>query len=63
MIARLWHGWTRPENADKYHNLLQSRILPEIHRINGYKGTWLMRRDSGAEVEFVTVTFWESREP
>lgn len=60
MIARLWHGWTRPENADKYHNLLQSRILPEIHRINGYKGAWLMRRESGPEVEFITLTFWES---
>ena len=60
MIARLWHGWTRPENADKYHNLLQSRILPEIHRVNGYKGAWLMRHDVGTEVEFITVTFWES---
>ena len=60
MIARLWHGWTLPENADKYHNLLQSRILPEIHRVNGYKGAWLMRRDSGPEVEFITVTLWES---
>ena len=60
MIARLWHGWTRPENADKYHNLLQSRVLPEIHCVSGYKGAWLMRRDAGAEVEFITLTLWES---
>jgi heme-degrading monooxygenase HmoA len=62
MIARLWHGWTKPENADKYHNLLQSRILPEIHRVNGYQGAWLLRRESGAEVEFITLTLWETWE-
>jgi len=22
MIARLWHGWTTPENADTYENKL-----------------------------------------
>jgi heme-degrading monooxygenase HmoA len=60
MIARLWHGWTKPENADKYHNFLQSRILPGIHRIPGYQGAWLLRRNSGSEVEFITLTLWDS---
>ncbi len=60
MIARLWHGWTRPENAEKYQNLLQSHILPGIHRVTGYNGAWLMRRDVGNEVEFITVTLWQN---
>ena len=62
MIARLWHGWTKPENADAYENLLRTTILPGIHRVKGYKGAWLMRRDKGSEVEFIILTFWESWE-
>ena len=60
MIARLWHGWTTPANADSYEKLLRSEILPGIHRIKGYQGAYLLRRDSGAEVEFVTLTFFDS---
>lgn len=62
MIARLWHGWTKPDNADAYENLLRIKILPGIHRVKGYKGAWLMRRDAGNETEFITLTYWESWE-
>lgn len=60
MIARLWHGWTSPGNADGYERLVRDTILPGIHRVKGYQGAWLLRRDAGAEVEFVTLTLWES---
>ena len=60
MIARLWHGWTKPENADEYESLLRTSILPGIHRVSGYNGAWLMRRRVGPEVEFITLTFWDS---
>jgi heme-degrading monooxygenase HmoA len=62
MIARLWHGWTKPENADAYENLLRTKILPGIHRVKGYGGAWLMRREDGVEVEFITLTLWDSWE-
>ncbi len=36
-------------------------ILSGIHRILGYIGAHLLRRDSGNdEVEFVTITTWDS---
>ena len=60
MIARLWHGWTTREKADEYGELLRSRILPGIHRVRGYKGSYLLRKDGEDEVEFVTLTFFES---
>src|SRR5437762_2461402 len=44
MIARIWHGWTSPGNADAYQQLLQTKILPGIHRVAGYKGAHLLRR-------------------
>ena len=30
MIARVWHGWTSPENADRYEALIRSTIFPGI---------------------------------
>ena len=60
MITRIWHGWTSPANADTYEQLLKSEVLPGIHRIPGYRGAHLLRRDSGTEVEFVTLTYFEN---
>ena len=34
MIARVWHGWTTPENADTYEALLKSEIFPGIFAKN-----------------------------
>lgn len=60
MIGRLWHGWTSRPDADAYETLLQTKILPRIHRVSGYKGAYLLRRDVEDGVEFVTLTFFES---
>jgi antibiotic biosynthesis monooxygenase (ABM) superfamily enzyme len=60
MISRVWHGWTKPENADAYEALLLNTIFPWIERVDGYRGAFLLRRDAGAEVEFVTITRFDS---
>jgi len=60
MIGRLWHGWTTHENADAYEELLQTKVLPEIHRVEGYEGAYLLRRDVEDGVEFITLTFFET---
>lgn len=61
MIARIWHGWTEPENADAYEELLLSEILPGIGEIEGFAGFELLRgEEANGEVPFVTVTFFES---
>jgi heme-degrading monooxygenase HmoA len=62
MITRLWHGYTTPANAAAYETLLRSEILPGIHRISGYRGAHLLRRDLGSEIEFVTLTYFTSLE-
>jgi heme-degrading monooxygenase HmoA len=56
MISRVWHGWTAREDADSYEGMLRAEILPGIGRVRGYRGAYLLRRDVGDEVEFVTVT-------
>lgn len=60
MIARLWHGWAREENALAYEELLRTEVLPGIHRIQGYAGAYVLRSQADDLVEFVTVTLWES---
>jgi heme-degrading monooxygenase HmoA len=62
MIARVWHGWTTPENADAYESLLKGEIFPGIQsrRISGFRGIHLFRRELGEEVEFMTLMWFES---
>lgn len=64
MIGRIWHGWTVPENADAYEALLRSEIFVHIQarQIAGYRGINLFRRPAGAEVEFITIMWFDSLE-
>jgi heme-degrading monooxygenase HmoA len=62
MIARIWHGWTSPANADAYEDLLKQEIFLGIQQrnIQGYKGIELLRRNVGQEVEFITIMWFDS---
>ena len=60
MIARVWHGYTKPEHADSYESMLKPELLPGVSKLKGYKGSYLLRRNAGAEVEFITIMLWES---
>jgi len=62
VIARLWHGWTAPENADAYEEFLRTKMFPSIHRVPGYLGAELLRRQDGDEIAFVTITRFDSLE-
>jgi len=62
MIERIWHGWTDPDDADAYEQLLQTEILPGFadQNIDGYRGVRVLRRSHREEVEFVTIMRFES---
>jgi heme-degrading monooxygenase HmoA len=62
MIARVWHGYTKPENADAYEGMLKPELLPGISTKKGYIGSYLLRRDIGGETEFITIMLWDSIE-
>ncbi|WP_424627979.1 antibiotic biosynthesis monooxygenase family protein [Bradyrhizobium sp. SYSU BS000235] len=64
MIARIWHGWTTPANADAYERLLRTEIFPGIlaRKIEGFRDIQLLRRDDGGEVEFITIMNFDSLE-
>lgn len=62
MIARIWHGYTKPEDADAYEAMLKPEMLPGIGKVPGYRGGYVLRRLLEGEVEFVTIMIWESVE-
>jgi heme-degrading monooxygenase HmoA len=64
MVFRIWHGWTKLENADTYESLLKKEIFPAIasKKISGYRGIHLLRRKLSNEVEFVTIMQFDSLE-
>ena len=61
MVARVWHGYcpTR-EHADAYEAMLKPELLPGISKKKGYRGSHLLRRDLGHEIEFITILLFDS---
>jgi heme-degrading monooxygenase HmoA len=57
MIARLWHGWTTPEDADTYQRILLTSVIPGIEAMDipGLHGVEVLRRALDDEVEFLTI--------
>ena len=62
MIARIWRGSAIRERADDYVKHLQQSVVPELRQIDGFKGIYLLRRESSDYVEFLVMTLWESME-
>jgi len=62
MIGRIWHGWTKHENGDKYERLLKEEIFPRIaaKKVVGYRGIQLFRRRLENEIEFITIMWFDS---
>jgi hypothetical protein len=62
VIARIWRGWTTPENADAYQRIVSEEVLPGIagRNLDGYHGAYLLRRELEGEVEFATILLFDS---
>jgi heme-degrading monooxygenase HmoA len=62
VIARVWRGWTRAEDADRYVEYLQQTGLAAFRSTAGNEGSYVLRRTEGATTEFIVLSFWESDE-
>jgi heme-degrading monooxygenase HmoA len=60
VICRLWHGWTARADADAYERYLREELYPRLDGVDGYRGHHVLRRADGEEVEFVTMTWFDS---
>jgi len=60
MITRAWWGKTPFHKANDYIRHLERKVLPEIRKIDGHRGAYILRRDLDDGVEFAVLTLWES---
>jgi heme-degrading monooxygenase HmoA len=42
--------------------MLKPELLPGLSQVPGFRGSYLLRRPNGDEVEFITIILWESLE-
>lgn len=62
MIARIWHGRTRAEDAEAYILFLRERAIPDYQGTPGNRGVFLLRRIESDAAHFLTITHWDSLE-
>jgi catechol 2,3-dioxygenase-like lactoylglutathione lyase family enzyme/heme-degrading monooxygenase HmoA len=60
LIARIWRGWTRTEDADEYVAYVQATGITAYRATPGNRAAYILRRRDGERTEFVTLTFWTS---
>jgi heme-degrading monooxygenase HmoA len=60
MIARIWRGATREEDAERYREYLDETGVKEARATPGNRGVLVMRRVEDGRAEFFFASFWES---
>jgi heme-degrading monooxygenase HmoA len=60
MIVRTWSARATKAGADAYSAYFENTLLPELRRLAGFSGAFLLARDDGGLVELTAHTIWES---
>jgi heme-degrading monooxygenase HmoA len=61
MIARIWRGAVRAQDAAAYAAYVQETGIAGYQSTPGNRGAWALWRVDGDRAEIVTVSLWESR--
>ena len=59
MIARIWRGHTRAEDAESYTKFVEKTGLTDYRATPGNRGAAILRRITGTTAEFLVLSFWE----
>lgn len=62
MIARIWRGAVRADDATAYASYIQQTGIEAYKKTPGNLGAWLLWRTAGEQAEIITLSFWESRQ-
>jgi heme-degrading monooxygenase HmoA len=62
MIARIWRGRTKKENADVYWKFLTHNAEDDCRQTIGNNGVSVCKRIIGDYAEFLFISYWESLE-
>jgi heme-degrading monooxygenase HmoA len=60
MIARIWRGVVRLDDADEYAGYIRDTGFTEYAATSGNRGAWMLRHDTGDRTEFLTLSLWDS---
>jgi heme-degrading monooxygenase HmoA len=60
MIARIWRGVVRSEDADEYADYIAETGFAAYATTPGNRGSWMLRRDDADRTEFITFSLWDS---
>jgi heme-degrading monooxygenase HmoA len=60
ITAREWKGRVAPARADEYYRHLLGGVT-KIRSVPGSLGVQVMRRDEAGAVEYIVISYWESR--
>jgi antibiotic biosynthesis monooxygenase (ABM) superfamily enzyme len=60
MIARVWRGVTRAEDADAYAAYVEKTGLESARALAGNRGTLILRRVDRDRAEFETILLFDS---
>ena len=56
MIVRTWRGRAAAAQKDAYPAHFRTAVLPELNRIEGFRGASLLRTKSAEGIEFLVLT-------
>jgi heme-degrading monooxygenase HmoA len=59
VITRVWRGWAPADRAQQYERHDRSEVLAVLRGVAGFQGAPLLRRTTGDETEFVSLTFFD----
>ena len=59
MITRMWRGWARVDRAHDYEQHYRSEVMAALRDVAGFQGARLLRRTTGDETEFLSLTFFD----
>jgi heme-degrading monooxygenase HmoA len=59
MIARIWRGAVRPEDADEYAVYVRDTGIEHYRATPGNAGAWILRRRVGDVTQIVTFSLWD----
>jgi heme-degrading monooxygenase HmoA len=62
MIARMWRGVVRRQDAVAYASYISTTGMADYRSTPGNQGAWMLRRDDGDRSEIITFSLWDSRD-
>jgi len=60
MIARIWRGVVRRDDAAAYTDYVNGTGMVEYRSTPGNQGAWMLRRDERDRSEIITFSLWDA---